>query len=282
MKSMLGIFWLMVVIGVMGIIFVGSEPNTNSKQEDHNSSPTEHNGDAHSLASKESNKEAEGGTKYHKQENGGGAIRRALVAFMDAVEARDKFFTAFGTIIIAGFTVGLACATLFLYWATKDLVKGADETAERQLRAYVGIHSMETTMYPFEGGGYAFIAHAEIRNFGQTPAYRTTMVANAVVDAPEAIPFNELQGNSKSAGASTMFRDVGLHIQQYGRLSDDDFRAINEQRKMIFFWGTVKYRDAFKKERIFRFRLITNAKVIGTQNIWSMAAHPLAPEEDDE
>lgn len=43
------------------------------------------------------------------------------------------------TLVLTVATVGLFAATYFLWRATRDLVVGADQTSERQLRAYVGI-----------------------------------------------------------------------------------------------------------------------------------------------
>jgi len=41
--------------------------------------------------------------------------------------------------ILAAFTVILALSTIFLWFATRDLVKEAKRTSERQIRAYVSI-----------------------------------------------------------------------------------------------------------------------------------------------
>ncbi len=41
--------------------------------------------------------------------------------------------------VIAVFTVILGSATVFLFLATRSLVKGADKTAEYQLRAYISV-----------------------------------------------------------------------------------------------------------------------------------------------
>jgi hypothetical protein len=43
--------------------------------------------------------------------------------------------------LIAAFTILLAIVTLFLWWATRGLVRGAEETARRQLRAYVFVEA---------------------------------------------------------------------------------------------------------------------------------------------
>jgi hypothetical protein len=53
------------------------------------------------------------------------------------VVSNEHFLVAFSTMIMGAFTVVLAIATAFLYLATRALVKGGEQTAERQLRAYV-------------------------------------------------------------------------------------------------------------------------------------------------
>ena len=79
---------------------------------------------------------------------------------------------AIGTLSIAAFTIILAFATAFLYEATRDLVKGAEETAERQLRAYLGVKSGSRIIS--HDGGNTFIVEIQIINSGQTPARRVT------------------------------------------------------------------------------------------------------------
>src|SRR5260370_26320276 len=106
-----------------------------------------------------------------------------------------------------------------------------------------------------------------------------TIQANATIDVPTAIPFDESQGAAKSAGAMTAFKDVGFQISQTHRITAEDAQAIMEQKKIIFFWGAIKYRDAFKRDHTFRFRLISSALVIGSTNVWSMVAHPLGFED---
>jgi hypothetical protein len=54
--------------------------------------------------------------------------------------------------LLVGFTFLLFLATVALFFATRDLVDGADKNAEKQLRAYIGLHNSETTVYPLERG----------------------------------------------------------------------------------------------------------------------------------
>jgi hypothetical protein len=61
----------------------------------------------------------------------------------------------------------LAIATWMLWYATARLVKGADRTAERQLRAYVFV---EKTNFQ-STGPQGWDIRYRIKNFGHTPAH---------------------------------------------------------------------------------------------------------------
>lgn len=67
-------------------------------------------------------------------------------------------------------TLLLFCATFALYWATRELVRGTEETAERQLRAYVGTIS--------NIGMSADGTRLMLDNFGLTPATDVKVFSN--------------------------------------------------------------------------------------------------------
>jgi hypothetical protein len=263
MKFVVGFFWILIVIGVLGIAFV-SCPERHAQKEQSQASPQTQNSDGEIGKAKEGQGES-GGWRYYKKK----------------VEDNEKFITAASTLIIASFTIALAFATFFLWSATKDLVQDARENTEKQLRAYVGLQTMEMTLFPYAEGGFVAFSHTEARNFGQTPAYRLTIQANTTVDIPTAVPFDESQGTAKSAGAMTAFKDVGFHISQTKIITAEEAQEIRDRKKNVFFWGTIRYRDAFKKDHVFRFRLISNALLVGSTNVWSMVAHSLGFEDED-
>jgi hypothetical protein len=268
------IFAAIAVIAVLGMLVVTlSKPNTERQQEQHQPQPAKQDGAPQPQTHGDAQHEVESGAGDDKQRNYG-------ERFVSYVESREKFFTTFGTMIIAAFTVFLALATAFLYFATRSLVEGAEDTSQKQLRAYVGMHSMETTVYPFQAGGFAFIAHAELRNFGQTPAYDLTVQSNAAIDVPEAVPFNDLQGPVKAAGGSIAFRDAGVHVNVGWPISEQDKIALYERKKIVFFWGTARYRDAFDKWHHFTFRLISGSIAVGTGGVYTMSPHALGYEGD--
>jgi hypothetical protein len=66
--------------------------------------------------------------------------------------------------LVAAFTALLFVATFALWWSTRRLVKGADKNAERQLRAYVLVHSAELDNGIFSGQDN--IATITLRNYG--------------------------------------------------------------------------------------------------------------------
>jgi hypothetical protein len=85
----------------------------------------------------------------------------------------SEFWTVWGRTLkitdslLVGFTFLLFLATVALFVATRDLVDGADKTAERQLRAYIGLHEAETTIYPVEGGDSASSPALSLKTTGR-------------------------------------------------------------------------------------------------------------------
>lgn len=73
----------------------------------------------------------------------------------------------FRTDPIATFTGFLFLATVLLWWATRNLVKGAERTSERQLRAYLHVKQAQASR---DSEGVLW-AKVHIQNYGQTPAY---------------------------------------------------------------------------------------------------------------
>jgi hypothetical protein len=66
--------------------------------------------------------------------------------------------------IIAAFTVILAIATWRLWLATRDLVREARNTAEKQLRAYVNVEPLGIN--PYSPGDF-IVGHVAFHNTGQ-------------------------------------------------------------------------------------------------------------------
>ncbi|MCJ2070512.1 hypothetical protein MKK75_17210 [Methylobacterium sp. J-030] len=157
--------------------------------------------------------------------------------------------------LVAAFTALLTAVTWGLWWATRRLVHGADQTAERQLRAYLGL----------DKGGFrndADFAQYEVgfRNFGTTPANNVRIRLDSDLrDADDDRPFT-----------------IGPEFQSYGPLSptqvtvalaDEDrsfdtaeWSSIYGGSKRLYVFGEVLYEDCFNRTRSLKFRLMTEAR----------------------
>ena len=82
-------------------------------------------------------------------------------------EPKEDWWTRLRTDPVATFTGLLFVATLLLFWATRNLVNGAEESSKRQLRAYLGIKSQTIRRV----GHNEYQAVITIENTGQTPAH---------------------------------------------------------------------------------------------------------------
>ncbi len=95
-----------------------------------------------------------------------------LVVEMIPAHENEKSFNeeliAYGTLALAIVTALLAWFTFRLWRATGKLVVGAENTAERQLRAYI-LHNNDEEM---EHNGGRIKVTVRIKNFGQTPAHK--------------------------------------------------------------------------------------------------------------
>src|SRR5437762_8856479 len=91
--------------------------------------------------------------------------------FVDYVEHNDKFFVALSSIVMAIFTIALFIAT-FLLWT------GGEKHSERSLRAYVFPSEIKVENFKTQAPIVAFV---QVKNSGQTPAYKFTCYANMIV-----------------------------------------------------------------------------------------------------
>ncbi len=149
--------------------------------------------------------------------------------------------------IIAAFTVLLFLATLALWWSTRALVKGADETAKRQLRAYVGIENGHLACEVFKDQIRAKPV-LRIKNVGQTPAYEVT----------SSIGFATAKNFSDKIEATQIHIEGKTYIFPSGNHRIIGIGATlevpNEVGTEIYVFGRIDYRDIFAAKRSTRFR----------------------------
>jgi hypothetical protein len=167
--------------------------------------------------------------------------------------------TAAATVGLTILTLVLAAGSIFLWLSTRRLVLGAEETAERQLRAYVFVESAQLTRHP--GGIGGWMAAIKIRNFGDTPAYNVCIKAEKRVCL--ALPENDLlefSGNSSTLAQSVIgpgaFSTITIDFSH--EIPDDwgQWRPLRVENKKGYIWGRIEYRDAFDKQRFTTFQMI--------------------------
>ena len=155
--------------------------------------------------------------------------------------------------LLVVFTALLFAATIFLYSATRDLVRGAEETARQELRAYMFVESAHLITI---GNPKNVAAKVHIKNFGKTPAYK---VQHECILRLDLIPPDKpltvgLHGESKPTLAPGAF--LYHMVEGIGTLDAAQQAAFNSKRLAFYVFGQILYKDAFGKERFTNYRFI--------------------------
>jgi hypothetical protein len=143
----------------------------------------------------------------------------------------------------------LFAATMGLWWATWRLVRSAENTAERQLRAYIVAEPQGVNIHgPENAVSVSF--QIIVKNTGQTPAHDLTIVSKTeLLEHPIKMPFNFILISGP---------DPSRAVLGAGQKKESDSRAkkpFNGDEMMIakepeagariYTWGCVTYRDVF-------------------------------------
>ena len=150
--------------------------------------------------------------------------------------------------VIAVFTIVLATYTVRLAAATDRLVADAATTAKRQLRAYVHI---ESWVVPPPGINFVSITLI-IKNFGQTPAHEVETLFTCV-SGPEMFD-DTIRAKHDTKRISQQSLGPGGAIQVVVPLDGVNFAAVGYGQEVIWLFGHIAYRDAFKA------KAVTNAR----------------------
>ena len=165
------------------------------------------------------------------------------------------------TALLVLVTFGLAIYTAKLWGATGALAKGADETARRQLRAYVAVDTEQVRNA--HGTPKLNIIGLAIKNCGQTPAHKLShWTQSGVVEFP-------LQGllPPPNIPDSTRVKTIlhpGMHrmILLPFSLTDESKAQILSGKFAFYVWGEVTYLDAFNEPRKTRYCFFLNDDAI--------------------
>ena len=176
-----------------------------------------------------------------------------------------RFFTENRDDIIAGLALILALSTIFLWFATRDLVAGTADFSKQQLRAYPGRARPSSPASP--------------------PARSRRSNAPSAISARRP-PIASVIGSRRRCSISTSDRfepaepEGGERIINPGRdgftikarlpepLTEEEMSKIKLGTSAIYFYGVITYRDAFSRRRKTQFRYQHGgARLFGTEDL---------------
>ena len=183
--------------------------------------------------------------------------------------------TAAATIALAFLTLVLALGTIFLWWATKRLVQGSEQTAVRQLRAYVFGKGFTAGPNMGDQGIVEYVVFQEFENVGLTPAtgvqawlYIQTFPVSQNCEPNFATKSIAPTGGGGAlgprSGAKTQFRTIPLATMM------ENWRRETE----IFVWFRVEYRDIFDASILHHHERCTRVEIIRSPNLLLPQGHP--------
>src|SRR5207248_847691 len=161
-----------------------------------------------------------------------------------------EFWTALATIFIAAFTYTLKKSTDNLWAITSKTLRHAEDTARRQLRAYLSLTPKDVinwTNPPHRIG-----VKVDLKNHGRTPGFESFYNFSMVIlDAPLPADFVWPEPNMHYDQNNTVFPDEVLFVRFFldRDLTLEEVNAIESGAKRFHTRGTMRYRDAFKELR---------------------------------
>jgi hypothetical protein len=170
---------------------------------------------------------------------------------------------AFFTMALAFITGGLAVYTALLWRSTSKLVSGAEQTAQRQLRAYV--HPDSISIY--DGSSLSPPRMDKInvpgvvmtwRNTGESPAKDVVIWSKMAVFAIRSEAKIRPPASLQKQFPNTLGRGIpGNRSLWYKRaLTAAQCEDIASGRLGIYFYGRIEYRDIFNKRRWTNFKFV--------------------------
>lgn len=162
----------------------------------------------------------------------------------------ESWWFKFRTDPVATFTLILAIVTGLLWWATRQLVLGAEKSSAQELRAYV-FPNIDKDMD--RGPTWYRSVPLIIQNFGKTPAhyFRTSLFIGVMKYPLEKSLENSFPHAPQLDTSARTTLAPGGYVRQYAVLPFDlnnvEIATIISRQYAVFVSSEVSYVDAFKK-----------------------------------
>ena len=162
--------------------------------------------------------------------------------------AGQRYLGLIGQDPVALFTALLFVSTGLLWWVTRNTWKHAQESNERQLRAYVCVDGASISLVNV---GEVPKITVKTKNVGQTPAYGYCQQGQITFGPFPFIGTIEKQIRFVDAP----LRDIGsggeggptTNLER--ALTEQDIADIKDKKAAVFMYVAIFYRDVFGKER---------------------------------
>jgi hypothetical protein len=220
-----------------------------------------------STPEKPKHKRSEPSTKARPQQRGTeqlplvvkAAEKTQAEAESEKAERHDKAWNerwlTYSTAWLAAVTTALALFTYWLWGATRKLVIGSEDTAKRELRAYLSVDGIPYFSHVDKSTGRVWWSiHPQWKNGGNTPTKHLFLNTNSLVSSkplPEDFEFPEAKGETIKMliGAHS---SIGAATQT---IDGSDLADVASGSRFFYIWGWAKYRDVFNgtPERITKF-----------------------------
>jgi hypothetical protein len=150
----------------------------------------------------------------------------------------------------------LFAATMGLWWATWQLVRGAKDTAERQLRAYISCKSVSASNLEVGRNGVFLV---KFRNGGQTPAYAVNahvrLMSRAIPILSTMFALDPTTGDQKSMAILGPGDESTVETIVEIPILPSHLDSLVKGQVQFFVFGRLDYCDAYGRQRTTRFRL---------------------------
>lgn len=153
--------------------------------------------------------------------------------------------------------------------AAEDAVSVTSDTAKRQLRAYMSAAESRLDDFETDKVARSFIV---FRNTGQTPAYDVrSRVALRFVNTP-VTDFDLVLTGEESSSSIGPGLDIHPGISLPAMITSSHMSDFYSGKKECWFYGWVKYRDAFGEQRETNFRYFLDMEsALSGRFAWSVA-----------
>jgi hypothetical protein len=197
----------------------------------------------------------------------------------DAAE-RQIWLSLLGVVLVGGslfFTAWASIAAGQAAAAAKESVALTQDTATRQLRAYVTLTGGGAELVNIRDQGFGLRVQITLRNSGQTPAYEfTTWIGQPVIKETGDLPFTDPTPLAERNGSSITGPGAEAHLVQVISVSEAELAALRMRTLRLFVWGGADYTDVFGQRRFFKFRCVNGAEIVPPQGQgWSIGPHRL-------